>query len=132
MTSIEAQRITVERFGGVEVLRPVATRLAPPTPGHVRVRVLAIGVGYTDLMARSGDYVLQRRRPFSPGYELVGEVVDGDGTPGTLVAAMLPKMGAYTDHVVLPSWLLVPVPAGLDPTVAATIPLDHLTAVSIL
>jgi NADPH:quinone reductase len=53
-------------------------------------------------------------------------------SPGTLVAVSLPKMGAYADHVVVPSWLLVPVPDGLDPTAAATVPLDYLTALSIL
>jgi NADPH2:quinone reductase len=44
----------------------------------------------------------------------------------------LPHMGAYSGSVVLPSWLLVPVPDGLDSNVAATIPLDYLTATSVL
>jgi NADPH:quinone reductase-like Zn-dependent oxidoreductase len=86
-------------------------------------------------MARSGDYLLQRRVPFTPGYELVGEVVDthGAGTePGTLVAAALPRMGAYAEYVVLPDWLLVPLPDGLDPRLAAAVPLDFLTALSVL
>ncbi len=112
--------------------------VSAPPPGYTRVRVLAIGVGFTDLMARAGDYILQRTVPFTPGYELVGEVIDYRGedadrlSPGTLVAVALPKMGAYADYVVLPSRLLVPVPDGLDPNVAATLPLDYLTALSIL
>jgi NADPH:quinone reductase-like Zn-dependent oxidoreductase len=78
--------------------------------GHARVRVLAVGVGLTDLMARRGDYLLQRKLPFTPGYEFVGEVVNHEELePGTLVAAALPRMGAYAEYVVLPSWLLVPV-----------------------
>ena len=140
--AIRCQKIVVRRFGGTEVLEVAEVTLPAPPPGHARRKVLAIGVGFTDLMARAGDYILQRTVPFTPGYELVGEVVDylsdGSGrdpewvTPGTRVAVTLPKMGAYSDYVVLPSWLLVPVPDGLDSKVAATIPLDYLTAVSVL
>ena len=139
---IRCQKIVVRQFGGVEVLEVAEGRLSAPPPGHARLKVLAIGVSFTDLMARAGDYILQRTVPFTPGYELVGEVVDyrGDGsgpdpewvTPGTRVAVTLPHMGAYSGSVVLPSWLLVPVPDGLDAKVAAAIPLDYLTAVSVL
>ncbi|NUS87716.1 MAG: zinc-binding dehydrogenase [Streptomyces sp.] len=133
--AIPSRRIVVERFGGVEELREVETTVAAPPPGHTRVKVLAAGVGFTDLMARAGEYLLQRKVPFSPGYELVGEVVDthGEGlAPGTLVAAALPRMGAYTEYAVLPDWLLVPLPDGLDPHLAAAVPLDYLTALSVL
>jgi NADPH:quinone reductase-like Zn-dependent oxidoreductase len=133
--AITCRRIVVERFGGVEELHERETIVAAPPPGHTRVKVLAAGVGFTDLMARSGEYLLQRKVPFSPGYELVGEVIDAHGAgpePGTLVAACLPKMGAYAEYVVLPSWLLVPLPDGLDPYLAAAVPLDYLTALSVL
>jgi NADPH2:quinone reductase len=132
---IRCRQIVVERFSGVEELREAQTTVPAPPPGHTRVKVLAVGVGFTDLMARAGEYVLQRKLPFCPGYELVGEVHDapGDGmAPGTLVAAALPKMGAYAEYVVLPNWLLVPLPEGLDPHLAAAVPLDYLTALSVL
>jgi NADPH:quinone reductase len=133
LEEIHGQRIVVRKFGGPEVLETVAETVPAPPRGHVRVKVLAVGVGYTDLMARTGDYLLQRKLPFTPGYELVGEVVDGEGfAPRTKVVASLPKMGAYSEYVVLPSWLLVPLPDGLDPVLAATIPLDYLTATSVL
>jgi NADPH2:quinone reductase len=128
---LSGREIIVESFGGVEVLQLKERAVSAPPPGHARVRVLAVGVGFTDLMARRGDYLLQRKLPFTPGYELVGEVVGHEELePGTLVAAALPKMGAYADYVVLPSWLLVPLPDGLDPAVAATVPVDYLTALS--
>ncbi len=136
---INHETVVARRFGGIDVLELVRAAAPPPPPGHVRLKVLAAGVGFTDVMARTGDYLLQRRVPFIPGYELVGEVVDhGDGAdpgrvaPGTRVAVMLPKMGAYTEYVVVPAWLPVPVPEGLDPVAAATIPLDYLTALSLL
>lgn len=41
-------------------------------------------------------------------------------------------MAAYAEYLNLPAWQLVPLPEGLDPVVAAAVPLDHLTAVSLL
>lgn len=137
-SAIRHQKIVVESFGGPERLRLVEATTAPPRPGFARVRVLAAGVGATDAMARRGEYLLQRRRPFTPGYELIGQIVDhaappGQPTPdwlvpGARVAACLPKMGGYTEYRTLPISALVPVPDGLDTVVAAAIPLDYLTA----
>ncbi|MBB5782980.1 zinc-binding dehydrogenase [Nonomuraea jabiensis] len=136
---VEHRRIVVERFGGPGALR-LADAVAPvPGPGQARVRVLAAGVGHTDVMARRGEYLFQRRTPFTPGYEIVGEVVDqGPATgpdrlvPGTRVAACLPRMGGYTEYATLPVASLTPVPEDLDPVVAAAMPLDYLTALSLL
>ncbi|MFF4345772.1 zinc-binding dehydrogenase [Streptomyces sp. NPDC001530] len=140
MSEIAYRKIVVERFGGTETMRPVEATLPEPPPGCARLRVLASGVGFTDLMARSGDYLLQRKVPFTPGYELVGEIVDfaPDGprpdwlVEGARVAVSLTKMAGYTEYICLPLWQLVPLPDGLDPILAATIPLDHLTALSVL
>ncbi|GAB3976635.1 medium chain dehydrogenase/reductase family protein [Actinoallomurus acanthiterrae] len=144
MTSvaIRHKKIIVERFGGPERLRLADAVTPPAQEGHARVKVSAAGVGYTDVMARRGEYLLQRRRPFTPGYELVGEIVDyriEPGrpvpswlAPGARVAACLPRMGAYTEYRTLPISALVPVPAELDVRIAAAITLDWLTAVSLL
>lgn len=137
--SLAGRRAIVHQFGPPEVLRTVTHQTPPPGRDQVRLRVLAIGVGFTDLMARAGDYVFQPRPGFAPGYELVAEVIDtgkpepdDELPPERLVAVMLPRMGAYADHVVVPRWRAVPLPAGLDPSVAATVPLDFLTAASLL
>ncbi|NED99942.1 quinone oxidoreductase family protein [Phytoactinopolyspora halotolerans] len=142
LPDIPNRRIVVERFGDVDELRLVDEVLPAPPSGAVRVKVLAAGVGFTDIMARTGDYLLQRRTPLTPGYELVGEVVDARpgssgavprwAQPGTRVAASLPHMGAYSEYVTMPDWLPVPVPDGLDTIAAASIPLDYLTALSLL
>ena len=130
----------VRSFGAPEAMRWTATTTPAPPPGHARLRVLAVGVSFTDLMARQGEYLLQRKTPFTPGYELVAEVVDHEPSEqdpvvlpaGTLVAAALPKMAAYTEYLTLPAWQLIPLPEGLDPVLAAAVPLDYLTALSLL
>lgn len=140
-TAIRHKKVVVESFGGPERLRLVDATIEPPGPGFTRVKAIAAGVGATDAMARRGEYLMQRRRPFVPGYELIGQVVDYATTgrptpdwlaPGARVAACLPTMGGYTEYRTLPISALVPVPDGLDTAVAAAIPLDYLTALSML
>ena len=108
---------------------------APPRRKKVLVRVTHASVGSTDAMARSGDYLLQPRPGFVPGYDFVGvlETVDAAGERrglrrGMRVAGCLARMGAYTTELVLPSNRLVPVPDSLDSAHAAALPLDLVTA----
>jgi len=51
---IRCERIVVRHFGGIDVLEVTELALPAPPPGHARLKVLAIGVSFTDLMARSG------------------------------------------------------------------------------
>lgn len=58
----------------------------PPTPGRgeVRVRVLASGLEYTDVLIRRHLYpqTSQRRPPFALGYDFVGEIDEDAWNPG--------------------------------------------------
>jgi NADPH:quinone reductase-like Zn-dependent oxidoreductase len=46
------RQIVVTRFDGPEVLQDVEEELPEPGPGGVRIRVLAAGVSYADLLMR--------------------------------------------------------------------------------
>jgi NADPH2:quinone reductase len=74
-----------------------------PKGGEVRVSVLAAGVALPDIIARQGNHPETPRLPFTPGWDLVGEVDRlGDGVsgiePGQIVAAM-PISGACVEFV---------------------------------
>jgi len=129
-------RILVTRYGGPEVLRVVEEERPEPKRGEVRVRVLAAGVSMPDIMAREGIHPETPRVPYTPGWDLVGEVErPGEGVsgvePGRIVAAM-PIHGAYAEFVCLPQDELVPVPAGLDPAEAVSLILNYVTAYQML
>ena len=130
------QRIVVARHGGPEELRVVREPRPEPAAGQVRVRILAAGVGFPDLLMREGTYPGGPRPPFTPGYDLVG-VVDRCGAgvsavqPGEMVAA-LTVWGGYSEFVCLPERELVPVPDGLDPAEAVSLVLNYLTAYQML
>jgi NADPH2:quinone reductase len=107
-----------------------------PKAGEVRVRVLAAGVSYADLLMREGVHPETPALPFTPGWDLIG-MVDrlGAGTsglePGQIVAA-LPISGAYAEFLCLPQRELVPVPSGLDAAEAVSLVLNYLTAYQML
>lgn len=129
---MKSRRVVVTRPGGPEVLQLVSEELPEPRVGEYRLRILAAGVSYADLLMREGVHPETPRAPFTPGWDLVG-VVDkaGEGClayePGQMVAA-LPIVGGYADYIVLPEKELVPVPAGVDPAAAVSLVLNYVTA----
>jgi NADPH:quinone reductase-like Zn-dependent oxidoreductase len=129
-------RIIVTHYGGPEALRVVEEECPEPKAGEVRVRVLAAGVALPDIMAREGVHPETPPVPFTPGWDLVGEVDRlGNGVsgiePGQIVAAM-PIHGAYAEFVCLPQRELVPVPSGLDAAEAVSLVLNYITAYQML
>src|SRR5512137_1683677 len=129
-------RIAVTRYGGPDELRVVEEECPEPKHGEVRVRVQAAGVAMPDIMAREGIHPETPSVPYTPGWDLVGEVDRlGNGVsgiePGQIVAAM-PIHGAYAQLVCLPQRELVPVPPGLDAAEAVSLILNYITAYQML
>src|SRR5947208_10130708 len=76
------QVVQVRRFGGPDGLEVVDAPLPTAGRGEVRVRVLASGIEYTDVVIRRHLYAqtMFRRPPFLMGYDVVGEIDQlGDG-----------------------------------------------------
>ncbi|GLV59222.1 NADPH:quinone reductase [Dictyobacter sp. S3.2.2.5] len=130
------QRVMLMRRGAPHVLQVREEDLPEPRPGEVRVKILAAGVAFADVLMRHGKYPGRPRFPFTPGYDLVG-VVEKCGAQartygvGTMVAA-LPRFGAYSQYICLPEQELVPVPAGVDPAEGVCLVLNYLTAYQML
>jgi NADPH:quinone reductase-like Zn-dependent oxidoreductase len=131
-STVKYKRVVISRLGGPEVLEVREEDLAEPGLGEVRVRILATGVSYADLLMREGVHPEAPRPPFTPGWDLVG-IVDKLGVgaydlePGQMVAA-LPVWGANAEFICLPQEELVPVPKGLDPAEALVVVFNYVTA----
>jgi len=124
--------VVITAVGGPEVLQWVESDAPSPGPGQVRVRNIAAGVAYADLLMRRGLYPGTPALPFAPGYDIVGEIdALGDGvnnfTSGQRVAA-LTMIGGYSRYTVVPAKHLVPVPPNLDPVEAVSLVLNYVTA----
>jgi NADPH:quinone reductase-like Zn-dependent oxidoreductase len=128
--------VVATRRGGPQVLQIVENELIPPAAGQVRIKVLATGVGRTDINYRYGYSPLSPRVPFVPGYEVMG-VVDAIGDRVTRVAvgdrvAALTGHGSYTEIVYLGQEHLVPVPVSISPADAVVVVLNYVTAYQML
>jgi len=77
------QAILAREFGGPEVLKLEDVPDPSAGPGHVRVRVHAIGVNPYDTYMRSGGYAIKPDLPYTPGADAAG-VIDqvGSGVSG--------------------------------------------------
>ncbi len=129
-------RIIVTHYGGPDALQVVEEECPEPKAGEVRVKVLAAGVALPDVMMREGFHPETPALPFTPGWDLAGEVDRvGDGVSGIergQIVAALPISGAYAEYVCLPQRELVAVPAGVDAAEAASLPLNYVTAYQML
>ncbi|HEY7622992.1 MAG TPA: NADP-dependent oxidoreductase [Solirubrobacteraceae bacterium] len=130
----------VSEFGAPEVLH-LAERPDPaPGPDEVVVRIRATNINPTDLATRAGVHSPPGLElPYVPGWDLVGEVtavggsVDGFAA-GDRVVGMIPfgriggRVGAYAQAAAVePGWL-APLEGDVEDEVAATLPLNALTA----
>lgn len=109
-----------------------------PNPGHgeARLKILAAGVSFPDVMMIQGIHPEARRLPFTPGWDVVGTVEAlGEGVQavplGATVAAM-PIVGGYAEYLCLPATELVPVPPAVDPAEAVCLVLNYVTAYQML
>lgn len=124
--------IRIERLGAPEVLVEREIPLPDPGPGEVHLRVQAAGVNFADLVMRAGLYGTVPDRPYSPGFEVAGEVARmGAGVtnwaPGDPVVALI-RHGGYARDLIAPVANVFPYPTSLSPVEAAAVPVAFLTA----
>jgi NADPH2:quinone reductase len=117
--------------GGPEVLRLVDVPDPAPGPGEVTVRVVAAGVNFIDTYRRAGIYPVPF--PHIVGSEGAGVVTAvGSGvqnlSTGDRVCWQSAGSGSYAEQVTLRADAAIPVPDGMDLTVAAALLLQGLTA----
>ena len=73
--------------------------LGSPPPGFVRVRVESCGVGLPDVFMCRGSYALTPKRPFTPGQELAGVVLEaGAGAQAKVGTRVMAVSGFYLGH----------------------------------
>jgi NADPH2:quinone reductase len=124
--------IELKGTGGLDQLQEVSLPLEPPHKGQIRIRVLASGVGFTDITMRTGRYLFRPKFPFVPGYEVVG-IVDaiGDGVSGFILGhrvCALTVFGAWAEYFTREAVDFVPVPDGLDAGEVVALILNYVTA----
>ncbi len=114
--------------GAIDNLRLVEAEVPPPGAHEVQIRMEAAGLNFRDVLNVLGLY------PGDPGPiggDLCGVVTEiGSQVTGFQVGQRVMgfMQGAFASRINVPALLLAPVPDGIDPVGAATIPAAALTA----
>src|SRR5215470_6583102 len=126
--------ITLNAFGGPEVLRLAEVPIPEPGPGQIRIQVRAAGVNPIDGKIRSGamERVFTTPLPAILGIDVAG-VVDalGEGVTDVAVGDRVagwadPPAGSYAEFAL--TSMYVTMPDGLDFEGAAALPVAVETA----
>ncbi len=129
-------KVIVDKPGAIDVLNLVDELEPVPNKGEVKVRILASGVAFGDVMLRLGIGTPASAYPLTPGYDVVG-VVEAVG-PGAVKynvgdrVAGLPGKDGYQQFICLPEHELIPVPQGLEPDEVVSVILNYTTAYQLL
>src|SRR6516164_8899347 len=138
MNESRNQVVQVRRFGDPDELEVVDAPMPSVGPGEVRVRVLASGIEYTDVVIRRHLYAqtMFRRPPCVMGYDVVGEIDQlGDGVSGFQIGDRVADMtvvGSNAGYRTLRAKDLARVPIGVDVAEAAALILSWTTAYQLL
>jgi len=123
--------VEITQPGKPEVLK-IGTRPVPqPKAGEVLIRVAAAGVNRPDVMQRTGHYPVPPGASDIPGLELAGDIVAlGEGVKewrvGDAVTALV-QGGGYAEYCTAPAPQCLPVPKGMTPIEAASLPETFFT-----
>lgn len=132
------QAVVISKVGDPSVLQVVEKELPQPSSRQVLVKVLYCGVGYTDVIMRSGFYphAPKKMMPFVPGYEIVA-VIEEVGKEvkvfqkGDIICALSILRG-YAEFALLEEDELINVPDGLNEEEAVAVILNYVTAYQML
>ncbi len=100
--------------------------------GEVRIAIHACGVNYPDNLMIAGKYQVQPPLPFSPGFELAGEILEvGDDVAqlkkGQRVAATS-MGGGMAEEICVPARNVIPIPDAMDYETAAGFIITYATS----
>ena len=123
--------VRAHAIGGPDVLKYEEVPDSSPGPGEALIDVKSIGVNYTDVSSRKGTNP-PPSLPWTPGREGAGVVAAvGEGVTEVAVGdrvAYAMHTGSYAERHVVPSWLLVRLPEGMEFATAAAAMLQGMTA----
>ncbi|SDK46269.1 NADPH:quinone reductase [Nonomuraea jiangxiensis] len=130
--------------GGPDSIEIIDVPVVEPGPGQVRVAIAGAAVNPVDLAVAAGVFHglgwVHQPHHTGLGWDFAGTVTavgpDVDLPVGSRVAGLVDGVdrdfGAYAEQLIVPADHTAPVPAGLDLTTAATVPLNSLTAAQLV
>lgn len=133
--------ISIERFGGPDVLQLIDLPTPQPGRGQIRIRIYSAGVNFAETLMRRDQYAMTPPLPSILGSEAAG-VVDALGEDvvqfrvGQRVAVPMFAAGAffggYAEYTVIDAAWAVPLPDAVSFDVAVALMVQGLTALHLV
>ena len=122
--------------GGPETLRLDDVPEPVAGPGELLVRVRACAINFPDVLIIEDKYQLKPQRPFAPGGEIAGEVLEaGEGvggwSPGERLIAAL-GFGGLAEQVIVAANRAIPLPAERSFEEGSALLMTYATAIHAL
>ena len=120
--------VDITQPGGPEVLKPGDRPQPVPKDGEILIKVAAAGVNRPDMLQRQGHYPVPPGASDIPGLEVAGEVVQSGKLwkKGDQICALVAG-GGYAEYCAVPEVQALPIPKGLTPVQAASLPETFFT-----
>ena len=123
--------IEITQPGKPDVLQLCERPVPTLKPGEVLIKVHAAGINRPDVLQRLGKYPVPPGASDLPGLEVAGEIVDGDYeaagfAKGDMVCALV-QGGGYAEYCAAPAEQCLPIPQGLSPLEAGSLPETFFT-----
>ncbi|HEV2431849.1 MAG TPA: NAD(P)H-quinone oxidoreductase [Burkholderiales bacterium] len=123
--------VEITKPGGPEVLKLADRPIPAPRENEILIEVQAAGVNRPDVLQRTGNYPVPPDASDLPGLEVAGEVSKAGSSarnfkPGDRVCALV-HGGGYAEYCVAPEVQALPIPKGLTPIQAASLPETFFT-----
>ncbi len=124
-------------FKGVESLAYVDVPIPKPSTGEVLIKVKAAGINYAEVEQIQGKYLtFGKELPFTMGFEVAGVVTEiGQDVQGIKAGDRVTAMaisGGFAEYATASAGALIPIPNDMSFADATTIPLQGMTAYTLL
>ncbi|MVF14878.1 zinc-binding dehydrogenase [Ketobacter sp. MCCC 1A13808] len=134
--NLKNRKIIIPHTGSHAKLDLIESELPALEPNQILVKTEACGVAFADILMREGLYPDVDRRNLTPGYDVVGEIVQVGNDVSRLTVgdrvACLTQTGGYADYTVAQESLTVLCPRQLPAQQVVAIILNYTTAYQML
>jgi NADPH:quinone reductase len=128
--------VELNGYDGFESLRVVEVEKPEPGASEVLIEVRAAGINYAEIELTKGRYHVPKQLPFVMGFEASGVVAEVGSQVehyklGDRVTSVV-SSGGYAEYAIAHAGCAIPIPEGVSFAEAATIPIQGLSAYSLL
>jgi NADPH2:quinone reductase len=128
--------IELSGYEGFKSLRVVEVEKPKPGAKEILIEVRAAGINYAEIELTNGKYHVPKQLPFVMGFEASGIVAEVGSQVknhklGDRITSIV-SSGGYAEYAVADGDFAIPIPEGISFAEAATIPIQGMSAYSLL